>query len=213
MSDTYSRYMNAILFYAVVLDPKQFCKSHLQVEAKNDEIESCLVKTGLLKSEPKGRALHLSANDATWRWVEEHLDAELPKTKAAFLILNTMRGKLSHYLATSGVRLSHVLAPGPHSDELIVSALAPADQVRQAYLDVSNGQLDVRVRLRDLRPKLPNLNRAQQDETLKGMQRDGWLVLYPNDDPQDRNSDDEVAALMIGDRHRDLVYLHREQRQ
>ena len=62
------------------------------------------------------------------------------------------------------------------------------EQVRRAYLELSQGQFDVRVRLRDLRGRLSGLSRTQRDEALQGMQRDGWLVLYSNDDPQDRNS-------------------------
>jgi hypothetical protein len=212
MSDMANPDIKVLLFYAVVFDPEEFTPSK-HVKSKNSEIKSYAERTRLLKWRQKGKALYLSANDATWRWVGEHLGDELPRTKTAFLILNTLRGRLAHYLAAKGLPLSEVFAPKPESREETVPSLPPAEQVRRAYLELSQGQFDVRVRLRDLRPRLPGLSRTQQDETLQGMQRDGWLVLYPNDDPQDRNLEDNEAALIIGDRHRDVVYLHREQRQ
>ena len=174
----------------------------------NPEIKAYLEKTGLLNTRPKGNSLHLSANDSTWGWVEAHLSDELPKTKAVFQLQTEFRKKLAAYLAVRGLRLGDVLSPVPES----VSLASLAEQVRRAYLDASQGQFDVRVRLRDLRPQLENLSREQQNSALLEMQRDGWLVLDPNDDPQDRNGEDDAAALILGDRRRDLVYLHREQR-
>ena len=209
MNDTPSLDMKVLLFYAVVVDPYEFSPSKLKVATRNPEIKSYLEKTRLLNCRQKGKSpvLYLSANDATWRWVEEHFEDELPhKIEPAFQLLNALRGKLARYMAVSELRLSDVFAPEPHPP-------TSADQVRRAYLDLSQGQFDVRVRLRDLRPKLADLNRTQQDEALLGMQCDGWLVLYPIDDPQDRNADDDAASIILGDRHRDLVFLHREQRQ
>lgn len=211
MSDMASPDMKVLLFYAVVFDPEEFTPSK-HVKTKNSEIKSYAERTRLLKWRQKGKALYLSASDATWRWVGEHLGDELPRTKTAFLIMNTLRGRLAHYLAVKRVPLSDVLAPEPDSREGTVASPPPAEQVRRAYLELSQGQFDVRVRLRDLRPRLTKLSRLQQDEILLGMQRDGSLVLYPNDDPQDRNSDDEAAAIILGDRHRDLVKLHQEKR-
>lgn len=216
MNDTPSPDMKVLLFYAVVVDPDEFSPSKLKVTTRNPEIKSYLEKTRLLNCRQKGKSpvLHLSANDATWRWVEEHFEDELPrKIEPAFQLLNALRGKLARYMAVSELRLSDVFAPEVHPTKHVASAQTSADQVRRAYLELSQAQFDVRVRLRDLRPKLANLNRTQQDEALLGMQRDGWLVLYPNDDPQDRNADDDAASIILGDRHRDLVYLHREQRQ
>jgi hypothetical protein len=135
------------------------------------------------------------------------------KIEPSFQLLNALRGKLARYLAINKLRLSDVFAPEMQAVTQGIPDQPRADQIRQAYLDLSHGQFDMRVRLRDLRPRLVDLSRAQQDEALLGMQRDGWLVLYPNDDPQDRNQDDDAAAIIIGDRYRDLVYLHREQRQ
>ena len=216
MNDTPGPDMKVLLFYAVLSDSEIFSPSKLKVKTRNPEIKSYLEKTRLLNCRQRGKALYLSANDATWRWVEGHFEDELPrKIEPAFRLMNALRGKLARYLAVSDLRLSDVFAPEPDSVPIPegVPAQTPTDQVRQAYLDLSHGQFDVRVRLRDLRPKLEALNRAQQDETLLEIQRDGWLVLYSNDDPQDRDSDDEAAAIILGDRHRDLVYLHREQRQ
>jgi len=229
--------IHVLLFHAVVVDPVEFVPSKLKIKTKNAAVKKHLESSRLLKWRTKGRALYLAANDATWRWVGENLDAPLPKTQAVFSILTNLRGKFASYLKAKDVRLLDVfsasatqtgssparpesLAPvaptsaprgeSPAPAEALASFDTLADQVRQAYLHVSGGQFDVRVRLRDLRPLLEKLSRAEQDHTLLRMQSEGWLVLYPNDDPLDRDAADEAAAMVVGDRHRDLVYLHSE---
>ena len=214
MNDIPSPDIKVLLFYAVFTDGEVFTPSKL-VKTKNPQIKSYIGETRLkLRQKGKSPVLYLSANDATWRWVEEHFEDDLPrKIEPSFQLLNALRGKLARYLAINKLRLSDVFAPEMQAVTQGIPDQPRADQIRQAYLDLSHGQFDMRVRLRDLRPRLVDLSRAQQDEALLGMQRDGWLVLYPNDDPQDRNQDDDAAAIIIGDRYRDLVYLHREQRQ
>lgn len=64
-----------------------------------------------------------------------------------------------------------------------------------------------RIRLADVRAKLGDMPREQQDAMLKQMQRDGELVLYRNDNPRDLNAADKESAMDVGGHPRHLVYF------
>lgn len=205
MSETISPDMKVLMFHAVLNDPEEFTPSKF-AKTTNPEIVELLEKSRLMSWRKKGRSLYLSANDATWRWVEEHLADELPHRAHCTLLLLQLRAGLAAFLKARNLRLADVLAPAP------AAAAEPFAMVREACLALTQGRFDTRVRLKDLRAALGGLTRAQQDETLLAMQSEGRLAIYPNDDPQDRTPEDEAAAMVLADRHRDLVFLHPEQR-
>jgi hypothetical protein len=207
MTDITNPEVKLLLYYAIASDPGEFTPSKIVRKIKNPELKRTLEQNRVLNFRTKGKALYLSANDATWGWVEEHLGESFPGGgQAALFFLNALREKFALYAKRHGIRLADLFA------EPVESEKDPSDLVREACLALTAGQYDVRVRLRDLRPRLPAMSRDEQDRIFLEMQREGWLALMANDDPQDRDAAEEAASLVIADRRRDLVYLHRNQR-
>lgn len=64
-----------------------------------------------------------------------------------------------------------------------------------------------RARVADLRDRLPSLPRAEFDRTLVRMQREGFVVLYPIDNPQEMKQRDIDSAINIAGDPRMLVYI------
>jgi hypothetical protein len=81
-----------------------------------------------------------------------------------------------------------------------------AEQIRDACLELTGGKLRERIRLAELRRKLP-ANRESLDRGLFAMQASGTLVLFRMDNPAEITEDDESAALFIAGNPRHLVYL------
>jgi len=80
------------------------------------------------------------------------------------------------------------------------------DQVRKVCLDLAHGIPKQRVRLTDLRTRIP-VPREQLDAALTAMQRAGRLVLFKIENPAELTPADESAALYIAGNPRHLVYL------
>lgn len=95
-------------------------------------------------------------------------------------------------------------------DEAGLRAVQLEDDVLENYLARSGGQVETRVRLKDLRKGLGRYSREEQDRILLQMQRDKKLVLYRLDDPQDIFQADREAELLLGKDPRHLVYLKPE---
>lgn len=64
-----------------------------------------------------------------------------------------------------------------------------------------------RVSLADVRKKLGDMPREEQDQLLKQMQRDEELVLYRNDNPRSLTQADHDAVMTVGDSPRHIVYF------
>jgi hypothetical protein len=78
--------------------------------------------------------------------------------------------------------------------------------IRAAYLRETNGRVKERVLLKDLRPKV-EVERDAFDRALLSMQQRSKVVLMGLDNPSDRTSEIEAAALHIAGRPRHLVYF------
>ena len=167
-----------------------------------------LIDDGLIVLEKRGRANHLVLTDRAWRWSEEHLDAPFSHSLNAAPPLKALLPKLKAYLAQTGTPLAELLTAVPPA-----SAEPPREHIdaaiRSAYLELSGGRWETRLRLAQLRARLAGYARAAQDEALLRMQREGRLVLYPLDDPQDTSAADREAALFLGGAPRHLVYMKR----
>ncbi|MBX3180359.1 MAG: hypothetical protein KF886_23670 [Candidatus Hydrogenedentes bacterium] len=178
-----------------------------------------LLDAGLVVLERRGRASHIVLTERAWQWAEDNLDAEFSPRANATPALKGLLQRLKHYLKTTGTPLAEVLvavepeAPASPAD---IPASAPAepqprptidDAIREAYLALSGGRWDTRVRLADLRDRLAAYPRADLDNALLRMQTAGRLVLYRLDDPQDTFDADRAAALYLGSDPRHLVYM------
>jgi hypothetical protein len=82
-----------------------------------------------------------------------------------------------------------------------------AERIRTTALEIAQGATRTRVRLRDLRARLPDVTRADLDRELLELQRRHVLVLYRIDDPTDISREDESAAMIVADNPRHILYL------
>jgi hypothetical protein len=144
-----------------------------------------LVKAGLVAAEKRGRGLWLEATEKGWGWARENLDAALPeRTTAGALVLQAWLTRLKAFLAAENLALADVLAPR-----------AAAPDLRAAYLRLTGGRLDERVRLADLRAALPGVDRAALDAALTAAHGRDGLFLSASDNPPELTVADREAAL------------------
>lgn len=171
-----------------------------------------LVKAGLLRTEKRKKATHLILEDEAWDFAVRHLDAELPKTERASKLLQKVLKRLGAFMDAHDHSLAEFVAGaapegrgGPASAQQ-TSGLPGEEQIRAACLAITCGETRKRVRLKDLRAKVP-IARDALDRALLAMQTAGRLVLYKMDNPAEISAEDERAALFVGDQPRHLVYL------
>lgn len=87
---------------------------------------------------------------------------------------------------------------------------APAElfpRIREAYLAVTGGLLNVRALLKDLRPHLGDVPRATLDAALIAMQREGLAVLFRQDNGAALTPADRAAALTIVGEPRHILWI------
>ncbi|HKU39281.1 MAG TPA: hypothetical protein VJR89_14065 [Polyangiales bacterium] len=80
-------------------------------------------------------------------------------------------------------------------------------RIRATCLDIAHGSTRTRVRLRELRARLPDVPKDKLDRELVELQNAGSLVLYRIDDPTDIQPEDERAALHVAGAPRHILYL------
>jgi hypothetical protein len=111
-------------------------------------------------------------------------------------------------LRREGYVLADVITGNAKRVPALGSALiAVEDQVKRAYLGVTAGSWNKRVRLSELRMLLDDIQRAELDNVLIQMQQGGELVLYPLDNPQEITAADRDAAIAIGGTRLHIVYM------
>jgi diguanylate cyclase (GGDEF)-like protein len=83
------------------------------------------------------------------------------------------------------------------------------DAIRQAYLALSDGKPNVRVRLADLHKQLPEFSPEEINRVLSELAKDqaAGTVLYSLDDPQGITAADEKASIDVGGEKRHVVYM------
>ena len=166
-----------------------------------------LLKAGLIASEkrktPKGStAGFLTLTDAGWGWCQGHLGDDLPgrAVKADRAVLERLLKLLGRSLRATGGSFGTLILAAEEPDEDTTDE--PTDEpdrgreVIAACRAAGGGQAGVRVRLSDLRPRLPDLPRGEVDGALLALERAGELVLDPLEDPLDVRPADREAALL-----------------
>jgi hypothetical protein len=142
-----------------------------------------LIKAGLIATEKRGRGLWLEATEKGWSWAGENLDAPLPeRTTAGAVVLQAWLARLKAYLAAENLALADVLAARPLD-------------LRAAYLRLTGGRLNERVRLADLRAAFPGVDRAALDAALTAAHGREGLTLSASDNPPELTAADRQAAL------------------
>jgi len=172
-----------------------------------------LVNAGLIEAEkrrpPKGgrAALYLVLTDEGWAWLAEHLDGELPPQAKPVRTLQKLLACLKAHLDARGYSLADFITGPPSATK----PGSPADiekLIELAYLRLSGGRANVRVRLADLRTALPEIPRDRLDATLLAMATRGGVALYPLENPVEIQPQDREAVLRTPTGHeRHLIYL------
>lgn len=177
-------------------------KSKLQPTLKPARRRDQLARAGLIEYEHRADADYVLLTDKGWEWANKNLDAEFAPTVNAARPLEALLRKLKAYMEANNVSLAELLSPRPAPPTQDAE-----EQIRTAYLKLSEGRWNVRVRLADLRKELPALGRQEVDDSLLRMQDEEKLVLYHLDDALDRTEADDAAAIDILGFKRHLVYM------
>lgn len=170
-----------------------------------------LSQAGLIELVKRGRSTHIVLTDKAWEWALEHFNTELSKSNFAVPVLQELLKKLGSYLKHYKIPLVEFLGEQNQPiDATKNSTLLLRDleiKIREAYLNVSGGKYNVRVRLSQLRQALDGLPRTEIDNALINMGLAGKLDLMHLDDPQDIHPEDKHAAITIGGRNSHIVYM------
>jgi DNA-binding PadR family transcriptional regulator len=199
----------ALALWALLGEGGEGYGGQLKPEIKKPERDA-LQREGLIETtKHKGGALWLTITDKGWDWAEQHLADPLPeKTFGGAFVLRAWLSRLKQYLLTEDIRLAEIIttrtAPGGGSLKYDHAALR--ERVREAYYDVAGG-FNRRVLLRDLRPKLADIDREQVDATLMQMLRDDEISLMQLDYRPDVTDEDRAASLQIGNEPRHIVWI------
>jgi len=127
--------------------------------------------------------------------------AEKPK-------LSTRKSKATAKRNQPAVKAARAPVVAPQqAKQSSTNGAALGERIRRACLELAGGVSRRRVRLRELRAKLPDVSREQLDRELLGLQRAEKLVLYRIDDPTDVAVEDERAALQVAGVPHHVVYL------
>lgn len=220
-SDIPEEFKYLVLFAVLSGRQEPFTKTELGIKMTNPEITKLNNKERLLTAIPKGRSLHISAAPEAFGWVRRNLEIDAGDKKNKTLkLLDVTLTRIKGYLEASQVPIEEFLKPGitepmppgitaPAPAAPREPAAADVESVRNAYLAISGGAYDARILLKDLRKRLA-LDRGAQDAAFMAMIDSGEAVFYPEDDPMSRDEEDDRAALVLADRRRHVMYLHRE---
>jgi len=174
----------------------------LKPALRNELVEAQVLRTG-----KRGRKSFVALGEDAEDFVMANLGAPLPKTPAAGSVLTRVLGRVRELLQTQGCSLAEFA--GAKAEQPPVGARSeqlPEQAVREAYLLLTHGEKRRRIRLADLRRKVPVPHEVLND-TLIAMQNAGQIVLYKLDNTAEISADDEQAALYVADQPRHIVYL------
>lgn len=206
-------------------------KPELDAKKRNE-----LVAQGFLSKIPgsgkgRSRAQFLALTDKAWEWASHAREIELMSSKLAAPALQGLLRRLIPFLEQREIALAELFRDAEPVSEAIgaeapVAPAAPvattrADasehgaldegslglRIERACLSLAGGVKKSRVRLSALRRALASVPRQELDAALIELQRDSRLVLYRDDDTPALTPEDHVAALLVGDSPRHLVYL------
>jgi DNA-binding PadR family transcriptional regulator len=155
-----------------------------------------------------GRAASfVSLTDMGWGWLGDHLDADLrTRTPAGTEVLYRLLLRLKTFTEQKQLSLGDLILPSKTEDAVGVDDLE--NRVTKAYLSLSGGQTNVRVRLADLRRHLSSIPRVRLDQALLDMASGARVSLYRLDDPKEIHAEDRDAVLHTpSGEERHIVYL------
>lgn len=183
-------------------------KSELGVEATAKELAP-LLERKLVLLEKRGRSHHLELTDAGWRFVQQSFgELVTNRSRPSGVLLSGLFQRFQAILARHEIPLAELFmkdgpSSSPPSDNGVTnsgSQVAPlahrvSEQIEAVCRSVAGQRRDGRIRLFELREKLPGLAERDLNEALLEMDRKGSLRLYRFDDPTEIKDRDRQAAL------------------
>lgn len=165
-----------------------------------------LIESSRRRNPKTGRAgAFLTLTDKGWATLGESLDADLSaRTPAGTEVLRLLLLRLKTFLDHRGLSLGDlfVVAAAPSTEDDL------ARRVASAYMAISRGETNVRVRLAELRRAVGPVARDDLDQALRDLEASGEASLYRLDNPIEIGPEDREAALRtpLGD-ERHIIYL------
>ncbi len=155
----------------------------------------------------RGTAFFISLTDGGWGWLGTHFDADLStRSPAGTEVLHRLLLRLKTFVDQNQISLGDLIMSGGPAE--VAGAENVEDRVTKAYLVLSKGHTNVRVRLADLRPLLSSIPRLKLDQALFDMASGGKASLYRLDDPTEIQAEDRDAVLRTpSGEERHVVYL------
>ena len=162
-----------------------------------------------VKNPRQTNSLWIEVTDAGWAWANSNLSSPVPaKTLSAGPILQAWLTRLHAFMERRGITLAEIV--GAVSDSNNVdreTQTALETRIRQAYLQVTGGAWNQRVRLSDLRGLLGGVERSALDAALLKMQQAARLVLFRLDNQREITDEDRQAALLLGGEPRHVLRM------
>jgi hypothetical protein len=135
-----------------------------------------LEKARLVTSEKRGRSLWIEVTENGWGWANGHLGSPLPgRSQSAGPILQAWLTRLEAFLHQHEFTLADLIAPCINKTKPLPPT-ALEERIRRAYLDVTGGAWNKRVRLSELRNRLSDVAREAIDAALLKMQQASRLL-------------------------------------
>jgi hypothetical protein len=188
----------ALAIYYLLFTGKEPLQSKAPLEAKE---RTELVGAGLIEvfKSPSGRGSCLRLTERAWEWAEENLGITLSKSQNGSEALQSLLSTLGRFLKRSDLRLRDVLVPtkSPTSDSL--------DEIKSAYLRITNGNFNVPIRIAELSRALPNLSPEHLRNALLGLNTAKRVFFARLDDPQSLTDEDRRLTIDVGGNPKHLV--------
>lgn len=167
-----------------------------------------LVNAGLVATDKKGRTSFMRLEDSAWDWAVQNLDAKVSdRSPQSGPVLQQVLILLKKYMQHNNISLHEFMKAETTAveTETPLDPVSIASQVRDAYFKFTNGKPRVSMRLATLRELLSEIPRSGLDETLKEMKRNNRILLFPFEDPQEKNESDDQAALYEASRLNHII--------
>jgi hypothetical protein len=152
-------------------------------------------------------ASFVSLTDKGWGWLGDHLDADLlTRSPAGTEVMHRLLLRLKTFIEEKQLSLGDLILPGQ------IDESGKGDNVEQrvieAYMALSGGQVNVRVRLADLRRHLSTIPRSRLDQALLDMESSEKASLYRLDNPTEIHAEDRDGVLHTpSGEERHIVYI------
>jgi len=193
-------------------------KPELSSAARNRLASTGLIEITKPRNPATGRvSMFMTLTDKGWAFLGASLDGDLKtNTNAGTEVLRLLLLKLKTFLDRRDLSLGDLFAPGGAESESSAPAESSdgeldgdiASRVTLAYMTLSGGQTNVRVRLADLRRAVASIPRPELDRALFDLEARGEASLHRLDNPHEIGPEDREAVLRtpLGeDRH--IIYL------